>query len=179
MGGLTYLCTRRAMFGDAGMSTDFASPGELESSDAEGVLPLVRRLTKRLETPRFLRFCAVGLLGIGVNEGILTLLVEAMRQNPNVAFAIATEVSILGNFLLNDRWTFGDLRPRGSSLWRRAARYNAGYLGGVAIQLSLFFVQLELLGWRSIYPLAALVAIGASTLWNYWVSRAVVWGRGE
>jgi dolichol-phosphate mannosyltransferase len=141
-----------------------------------GALGVARRLLRAFDGPRFLKFCIVGLSGMLVNLGILALLHGALALHAVLAFAVATEVSILTNFVANDLWTFRDLRSSGDSLAlpHRIVRYNTGYLGGVAIQLSLFTALWGLLDIA--YLVAALGAITTSTLWNYGISRAKVWG---
>ena len=68
----------------------------------------------RLENSKvFMEFCAVGLAGVFVNLGVFSLLIH-YGMNKYIASPIAIEVSIMGNFLLNNAWTFSerDVRDR-------------------------------------------------------------------
>jgi len=85
---------------------------------------------------RFIRFCLVGASGPAVNTLLLSVLVQVGGWNPIVAATVATEVAILSNFALNDRWTFSEAQP-GTPWVERAARYNAVALGGLAIPFTL------------------------------------------
>jgi putative flippase GtrA len=60
-----------------------------------------------------------------------------------MAFDVGTEVSIVLNFILNDRLTFGDLHAR--SWQARCLRYHVMSAGGVLITLGGSFSLLHLL----------------------------------
>jgi len=121
---------------------------------------------------RFIRFGIVGASGAVVNMLLLYMLVRYGGWNPLVAATVATEVAILSNFALNDRWTFSDGRV--ATHWmHRAARYNAIALGGLAISLTVMKVLIQEFG---VYYLGAnFVAIAAATLWNYTGSIHLTW----
>ncbi len=70
---------------------------------------------------RFIRFCLVGASAPAVNTLLLSVLVQVGRWNPIVAATVATEVAILSNFALNDRWTFSEAQS-GTPWVERAAR---------------------------------------------------------
>ncbi len=57
----------------------------------------------------FVKFAIVGAIGIVVNEGLL-ILIRSMGVYYLTAGAVAIEISILSNFVLNDLWTFRDRR---------------------------------------------------------------------
>jgi putative flippase GtrA len=60
-----------------------------------------------------------------------------------IAFIVGTEVSIVSNFILNDRLTFGDLHAR--SWQARCLRYHVTSLGGVLLTLGSSFALIHLL----------------------------------
>lgn len=67
---------------------------------------------------RLMRFAAVGVLGTGVNLLVMAMLVHGVIDMNYVAAAVvAAEVSIMHNFLLQERFVFRDLRD-GISSWR-------------------------------------------------------------
>jgi len=88
-------------------------------------------------TRRFAKFCSVGASGVVVNLGFLYLFADAIGLHTNAASALAIELSILSNFLINETWTFSDLRENGSFA-KRAIRFNLVSLVGAMIQWSLF-----------------------------------------
>ena len=81
------------------------------------VVPLVRRLSgSRLG--RLTRFSAVGALGTVLNLLVMALLVHGVFDvDYLVAATVAAEISILHNFVLQERFVFRDLR-NGANTWR-------------------------------------------------------------
>jgi dolichol-phosphate mannosyltransferase len=74
--------------------------------------------TIRLGNARMTRFAAVGALGTLVNLLVLALLVQGMfALNYVVAAVIAAEISILHNFVAQERFVFRDMRD-GVNSWR-------------------------------------------------------------
>ena len=119
-----------------------------------------------------MRFCLVGISGVGINTALLYLLTEAVGFNHLVASVFATEAAILNNYLLNDRWTFGDT-DSGASWLQRMLRYNSVTLVGLVISVAVLAGLTYLLNMH--YLLANLFAIGAGTLWNYVGSSYFTW----
>jgi putative flippase GtrA len=130
---------------------------------------MVAPVVSRLISPRLLRFGIVGLTGVVVNLIVLRLLYGELHWPPLVASALSVEVSILNNFLWNNRWTFGQ---RTISLIR-FGRFNLAALGGLAITAGLFTLLLQRFGLP--YLLADLVGIAAATLWNWAISVHWTW----
>lgn len=122
---------------------------------------------------RLVQFGLVGISGVAVNTAVLYLLVQYGHLNHLIAAAISSEVSIVGNFSLNDRWTFRDSRANSSWL-RRAGQYNAVAASGMVISLALLAALTLGLGIH--YLLANLIALGAATLSNYALNLRFTWG---
>ena len=134
--------------------------------------PLSGRRAVVLHRGRFMRFGVVGLIGVGLNTLLLTLMVEVMKIHYLPAAALATEATIIVNFALNDRWTFRASRTEISWL-KRLKRYNLIALGGLAISLLVLMMLTSMLGMH--YVLANLFGIGAATLWNYTVNSRMTY----
>lgn len=144
---------------------------------------------------RFLKFAVVGGSGVFVNLGIYFLLtrptglVESLWGR-NLAYAISVELSILSNFLLNDRWTFRD-RCDGVSFRHRFLRFHVvsgvGFLINWGVFAALnYAVQhgaMELVGSVALGGqthnlddmLAAMVGIGAALAWNFAANLLWTW----
>jgi putative flippase GtrA len=129
---------------------------------------------------RFLRFAVVGASGVAVNMGVLALALWGLSPRLEgssldfAAAAIATVISIMTNFLLNDLWTWGD-REKGSRKRDFLGRMGAYYLGAsVAAGLSLgaFAFASTVLG-LGVY-LAQLIGIGLGTVVNYVINNRLV-----
>ncbi len=118
------------------------------------------------------RFCFVGASGVGVNSGLLLVLVHVAGLPLLVAAPIATEVAILFNFVLNDLWTFR-ASSRQHRILVRAARYNVVCLGGLVISVSAVALLVELVATH--YLLANLCGIALASAWNFCVNARVTW----
>ncbi len=156
---------------------------------------------------QFLKYCLVGFSGIFVNLGALYLLSDCLVMNINLASALAIELSILSNFLLNERWTFS-LNQRMGSLLSRLLRFHGVTAVGGLIQwlcflganLVLFWLLAEAIqkqayveawnqgAWLS-YPvvhppdvgawkyLSQLGGVAVATLWNFLANYYWTWRK--
>jgi putative flippase GtrA len=77
---------------------------------------------------RLAKFAVVGGLGTIVNETIYVLASKAIPIG--VSLAIAIEISLIFNFVLNDTWTFKDKRNN-SYLNRLLKFHGSSYLGNI------------------------------------------------
>jgi len=135
---------------------------------------VLSQFRSRKERSRFLKFSLVGGAGVVVNNGLLWLLVEFTALPFYFCSLVAIEASILGNFLLNDMWTWRDRRE--SRFWARLYRYNASTaFSSLFINVTVLLYLKEWLGVP--YLLANLVGIGFSVIFNYLVNS--VWTYGE
>jgi dolichol-phosphate mannosyltransferase len=145
---------------------------------AQTRLLLERTLPPRLgrHAGRFIRFGLVGGSGVLVNNAVLLALVEWLHVAPVPAAVVATECAIVSNFVLNDRWTFADLRPSTSRSWpRRFASYNLLTLGGLVLSVGVLALLHGVAGMH--YLLANAVGIAVGTLWNYGSNHQWTWAR--
>ena len=126
---------------------------------------------------RWLKFNAVGALGIVVQMGAFALLFSAFRLNYMVATALAVETAVLHNFVWHERYTWKHL-PRGAprDVARRLLRFHAGngaisILGNIA--LMRFFVGSLHLN----HYLSSGIAIGLCSLLNFAASEWFVFRK--
>jgi dolichol-phosphate mannosyltransferase len=124
---------------------------------------------------RFVRFGLVGGSGVVVNNALLLVLVELAGVPAIAAAVVATECAIVTNFLLNDRWTFADVRDAGRSWPRRFVSYNLLTLGGLVLSVGALALLHGLAGVH--YLVANLAGIGIGTLWNYGSNHQWTWAR--
>ena len=90
-----------------------------------------------------------------------------------MAFVVATEVSIVSNFILNDRFTFGDLHAR--SWQARCLRYHVTSVGGVLLTLGSSFSLLHLLHVPAL--LAQTTSLIIATACNFVFHRLFTYGH--
>jgi Predicted membrane protein len=131
------------------------------------------------EWKKLFKFGMVGLFGIVVNEGLLIYLKEYVHLVLPVASIIAIEFSILSNFILNDRWTFGADRE-GHALgrwWQRLVSFQVVSIGGAAINFAILNV---LATWAGVdYRIANILGILVAFAWNFLVNRRFTWKKKE
>lgn len=132
-----------------------------------GLLTLLRQR----RVAEFVKFCAVGGSGVFVNLGIYALLTRPFDLSPTIASPIAIEISLITNFVLNERWTFVDRTLR--SAWpARLGTYHAVCLAGGVINYGVLLLLVHH-GWWDIAANLAGIALGtgakflASARWTW------------
>jgi dolichol-phosphate mannosyltransferase len=148
---------------------------------------------RQILSTRFLKFCAVGGSGVAVNLGCLALLAAGLGLNQNLSAALAIEVSINTNFLINEWWTFRDRRDRAGRVSRRWLKFHLISVVGAALQWLTFVIMNRALAsaldvaWslragaevgRWIY-VSQLAGIGVATLWNFFANLYWTWRQRE
>jgi len=125
------------------------------------------------EVIRVGKFIFVGMLGVIVNEGILWLLTDKLNFYYLFSAFFSIEASILSNFVLNEKWTFSDIkRPTGTVLLR-LWKFNIFRFVGMFINLIILFLLVEFLNVH--YLIANIFGIAVSIVWNYLTSIGFVW----
>lgn len=125
---------------------------------------------------RWLKFNAVGAIGILVQLAVLAALRSGLHAPYMTATAIAVEVAVLHNFVWHERWTWRD--RRGGNLLGRLLRFNLGN-GVVSIVVNLAFMRVLVGRFHFQYILANLAAIAAGSFANYLVSDLFVFRRAR
>ncbi len=126
----------------------------------------------------WLKFNAVGIIGVGVQLLVLTLLKSGFGLNYLVATFLAVETTIVHNFVWHERWTWIDRTKNVTGIPMRLVRFNlangmislAGNLGLMWILVSRFHLN---------YIGANLLAIGLCSILNFIVSDRLVFHRGR
>ncbi len=139
------------------------------------LLLLVDKMVGHVVPARFVLFAGVGSLGIVLHMLVLLTALKFFGMQFGPAQEVATFFAILGNFILNNRFTFGDKRLKGAKEWRGLALFGAisavGAVGNLSVAAFLFGPQMT--SWF----LAGLAGAVMSLVWNYAVSSAIVWRR--
>ncbi len=124
--------------------------------------------------PAFGRFLIVGLSGTLVNLSALWLLVNAGLPQL-LAALLATELSIISNFVWNDCWTFKkfQFQPQPYSLLARFARFQVVTSLTAVLTLGLFVFLSQVGGLH--YLVAQAIAIGLATILNFMLNSKLTW----
>jgi dolichol-phosphate mannosyltransferase len=139
------------------------------------LLLLVDKTVGHLVPVRFVLFAGVGSIGVVLHMVVLLLALKTLGEPFGMAQSVATAVAILGNFVLNNLFTFGDRRLRGNRAWIGLALFalisGVGAIGNLSVAAFLFGPQMT--SWW----IAGLVGAVMSLVWNYAVSSAIIWRR--
>lgn len=136
---------------------------------------LWRLVQSEKEMERFVKFCLVGLSGVGVNLVAYWLFTRAIGVADLPAFLFSTQVSILNNFIWNDLWTFRDRRDSIAFLptVARAGKFHLiGWVAAIPSILS-FWGLLEFTGIFDV--IAATVSIVVSTIFRFVLNKWWTW----
>jgi putative flippase GtrA len=88
---------------------------------------------------RWLKFNAVGAIGIGVQLAVLTFLTSGLGLNYLLATALAVETAVLHNFFWHERFTWSERRTSSSA--RRLWKFNVT-TGVCSLAGNLLFTKL-------------------------------------
>jgi len=127
---------------------------------------------------RWLRFNAVGAIGIGVQLAALAVLKGLLRLPYLTATALAVEAAVLHNFVWHERWTWKDRRQAGGSVLSRLVRFHLGN-GLVSIAVNLVAMRLLVGRLHMQYLIANTLAIAAGSLANFFISDLLVFRRAR
>src|ERR671911_535053 len=125
---------------------------------------------------RFWKFALVGVSGVLVNLLTLITLVEYLDAGPTVAWIVAVGVSILSNFLLNNAFTWRDVRhsSRIHFLLRGALAYPVAIVA-LGANFAVYYPLIQYLGADfPYYAIAAFLGIVAGTCSNFILSSRFV-----
>lgn len=140
----------------------------------------ISKLRRQFPLRQFIRFGVVGFSGVFVDMAVLFLLSDpsTLAWGLTRSKIIAAEIAILNNFIWNDAWTFAEVsrRQQGWSLrLKRLLKFNLICLIGLAINVVLLNVIFNLVFDGQHRYLANLIAIGITTLWNFWINFKLNW----
>jgi dolichol-phosphate mannosyltransferase len=125
------------------------------------------------EDIRFLKFLLVGGIGIIVNLAAQFILKDLVNMALSIAAALAIEISILTNFLLNDSFTFRDRQAGSNKFLVRLLKYNGICLIGAVVQYAVTLFLADTLGLYHL--LAKFAGIIVATLIDYLVNNRWTW----
>ena len=155
----------------------YRQSGESKASLRE-MIRLFRLLFRlRLATnPGLVRFLAVGVSGLVVNNLALAAFTELAGLHYLLSAGVATQVSTLWNFGLTESWVFGQRQTKHTFLRRLASFLLINNLM-LLLRGPLLSLMVERLGLH--YLLSNLISLFALTLIRYVVADQWIWGNGS
>lgn len=134
----------------------------------------IDKLLRRIFSTEFIKFNVVGGVGILVNMAAYILLKDWLLLHYMVSGALATEISIINNFILNDLWTFRN-RSVKMNLLSRLGVFHLSRLLGMGVTLGTLYMLVDVFDVNEL--LAYLIAIGLGVLANFYTSDVYVWSQ--
>ena len=129
----------------------------------------IHSLTQKDEIRRFVKFCLVGGSGVLVNMFFLWFFTEKAKFYYLLSSLIAIEISVLGNYVLNDLWTWHDRGKEGKTeYFKRMLQYHISSSVAILANLSILWLLTELA--HIYYLISNLFGILCGTFLNYFLN---------
>ncbi len=125
---------------------------------------------------RWLRFNAVGAIGIVVQTAALAVFKSVLGMPLMAATALAVETAVLHNFVWHERWTWKDRTGSHGGALERLLRFNLSN-GLISIGVNLLFMRVLAGHFHLPYMAANFIGIAAGSLANYLASDRLVFGK--
>jgi dolichol-phosphate mannosyltransferase len=120
---------------------------------------------------RALRFGAVGLTGIGINQGIFVLLTQLLGIHYLFAAVLATQGSTTWNFILVDRWAMSG-RSRGRAI-QRFVTYAAVNNATLVLRLPALWLLSGVMGLED--PLSNFITLILLFVVRFGIADRLIW----
>ncbi|HYS49499.1 MAG TPA: glycosyltransferase family 2 protein [Xanthobacteraceae bacterium] len=133
---------------------------------------LLAKLTADTVPLRFIFFCVVGAIGIGVHLAALTAGLDLLQLNFAWAQTMATAVAIASNFALNNAFTYRDQRRTG---WRFVTGLMSFYVVSAVGAMSNVGVGNWIFSTQHVWWVAGLGGAIMGVVWNYVVASQFIW----
>ena len=152
-----------------------AGSSKLDSGTAwDYLMLLLDKTTGRIVPVRFVAFCIVGALGVGVHFAALTLIRRIFGATFIEGQAVALVCAMTFNFAVNNVLTYRDRRLNG---WRWVRGWisfvlacSVGGLANLGVAKALYDMNQ---GWAT----AAMTGVLVGAVWNYAITTLLTWRR--
>ncbi len=138
---------------------------------------LVTRLYANAEARRVVAFLLAGGVSALVTMAVTQVVLRADGGRFLLAALLGTEIGILANFALNDRFAFADLDGHARPMLERLLRFHLTCAFGQSLILALSTVLFEVAHWPSLLAQAVpivFVTVVNFTIHRFWTYRRVV-----
>ena len=139
------------------------------------VLLLLDKLMGAVVPVRFVLFALIGALGLVAHLVVLRLGLTWGGLGFPAAQTVATAVAIMGNFALNNLFTFRDRKLKGARMLRGLLVFSAVCSLGAAANLNIASLMVN--AGHETWWSAGVVGAAMSLVWNYAVGSTLTWPR--
>lgn len=127
---------------------------------------------------RFIKFGLVGVSGTVLNLGIVATCKELVGLTNNISSIVGIGITIFTNFLLNNAFTWKDLKAKSRQEWlKKVGLYYIGSGVGAAVTFGIFWTGTEKLGIH--YLISQAIGIIVAMVLNFLFSNIVVWNKNK
>jgi putative flippase GtrA len=120
---------------------------------------------------RWLKFNAVGALGICIQLAVLALLRSGLGMNYLLATGLAVEVTVVHNFFWHEKFTWSDRKTR--DRFTRLLKFNLT-TGFFSVAGNVAFIKLLVVTAGLNYLFANVISIAACSVINFFLNDRVV-----
>lgn len=121
-----------------------------------------------------IKFSIVGTTGAGINTGFLWILTDFMGLYYLLSSVFSIELSIIIQFILNDKWTFKERKTTNiNQFTKRIIKSNLWRSVGLSINISILYILTEYL--CIYYILSNILGILCAFLLNYVLESKLTW----
>lgn len=129
------------------------------------------------DSRQFIQVCVVGMIGAVVQFSVFNVLRNLWQ--PALANALAVELAVISNFIINNTWTFKKDKINLFDIKKvvpKFAVFNLVSMGSIIIQSVIMWLGVSTLG-RGFWIENGLVMIGIliGLVWNFTMYKKVVW----
>ncbi|MFH0971172.1 MAG: GtrA family protein [Candidatus Micrarchaeota archaeon] len=124
----------------------------------------------------FPKFILIGISATLLTLGLLYYFTEWLHVHYLLSGALATQISIIWNFLWHDNWTWGK-RKKERSLLSRFAAFEAIYVTSMVANVFLLYVFTDFFGVP--YLLSMLVATGITFMFNFGMHEKITFKEAD
>jgi dolichol-phosphate mannosyltransferase len=152
-----------------------AGTSKLDSGTAwDYLMLLLDKMTGRVVPVRFVAFCIVGALGVGVHFAALTVITGFLGATFIEGQAAALVCAMTFNFAVNNVLTYRDRRLHG---WRWLRGWFSFVLACSVGGLANLGVAKALYDMNQRWAMAALTGVLVGAVWNYAITTLLTWRR--
>lgn len=122
---------------------------------------------------RFILFVMVGLLSLAVHMGVLAIVFHVIKFKFEISQALATLVGVTNSYMINNLFTYGDVRLHGRSFFRGLMSFYAVYSVGALINVGV--ASFIYYGMGAQWWVAGSAGPVVAAVWNYAMSSVYTW----
>ncbi len=135
---------------------------------------LADKTVGRLVPVRFIMFVAVGAIGVVLHLELLWLIFRLLEHTFVLAQSLATAAAMTMNFVLNNLFTYRDVRLRGLSFVRGLLSFYLACAIGAVINVRMATLVYEL---AAPWWFAGLIGATIGSVWNYAITATFTWTK--